>query len=111
MWRPTLMEDKSKTFTWEWEEGETGEIRTIKIPMPNLDRDYDPSESHDFKQAQRFARYILRRKLHDVRNPHAVAKLVHLAFNTSLIVAYCRPFHKGNDGLKIRVPLDPRKID
>ena len=33
------MEDKSKTFTWEWEDGETGEIRTIKIPMPNLDRD------------------------------------------------------------------------
>jgi hypothetical protein len=41
------MEDKSKTFTWEWEDGETGEIRTIKIPMPNLDRDYDPSESHE----------------------------------------------------------------
>ena len=35
------MENKSKTFTWEWEDGETGEIRTIKIPMPNLDRDYD----------------------------------------------------------------------
>jgi len=46
-WRPTLMEDKSKTFTWEWEDGETGEIRTIKIPMPNLDRDYDPSESRE----------------------------------------------------------------
>ena len=41
------MEDKSKTFTWEWEDGETGLIRTIKIPMPNLDRDYDPSESHE----------------------------------------------------------------
>ena len=41
------MEDKSKTFTWEWEDGETGEIRTIKIPMPNLDRDYDPSESRE----------------------------------------------------------------
>jgi hypothetical protein len=41
------MEDTSKTFTWEWEDGETGEIRTIKIPMPNLDRDYDPSESRE----------------------------------------------------------------
>ena len=41
------MEDKSKTFTWEWEDGETGEIRTIKIPMPDLDRDYDPSESRE----------------------------------------------------------------
>ena len=41
------MEDKSKTFTWEWEDGETGLIRTIKIPMPNLDRDYDPGESHE----------------------------------------------------------------
>ena len=39
------MEDKSKTFTWEWEDGETGEIRTIEIAMPDLDRDYDPSES------------------------------------------------------------------
>jgi hypothetical protein len=38
---------QSKTFTWEWEDGETGEIRTIKIPMPDLDRDYDPSESRE----------------------------------------------------------------
>lgn len=29
------------------EDGETGLIRTTKIPMPNLDRDYDPSESHE----------------------------------------------------------------
>ena len=41
------MEDKSKTFTWEWEDGETGLIRTIKIPMPGLDRDYDPSKSRE----------------------------------------------------------------
>ena len=41
------MEDKSKMFTWEWEDGETGLIRTIEIPMPKLDRDYDPSESHE----------------------------------------------------------------
>ena len=41
------MKDKSKTFTWDWEDGETGEIRTIEIAMPDLDRDYDPSESRE----------------------------------------------------------------
>jgi len=41
------MEEKSKTFTWKWEDGETGEIRTIKIPMPDLERDYEPSESRE----------------------------------------------------------------
>jgi hypothetical protein len=30
-----------------WEDGETGVIRTIIIPMPNLDRDYDPSKSRE----------------------------------------------------------------
>ncbi|HJP91343.1 MAG TPA: hypothetical protein VJ875_05275 [Pyrinomonadaceae bacterium] len=41
------MEDESKMFIWEWEDDETGLIRTIKITMPNLDRDYDPSESQE----------------------------------------------------------------
>jgi hypothetical protein len=41
------MKDKSKTFTWDWEDGETGEIRTLEIAMPDLDRDYDPSESRE----------------------------------------------------------------
>jgi hypothetical protein len=41
------MKDKSKTFTWDWEDGKTGEIRTIEIAMPDLDRDYDPSESRE----------------------------------------------------------------
>ena len=41
------MKDESKMLIWEWEDGETGEIRTIKIPMPNLNRDYDPSESRE----------------------------------------------------------------
>jgi hypothetical protein len=59
----------------------------------------------DFRQARRFARYILRKKFHDVKNPLAVAKLVHLAFNTSLIIAYARPFHKSNDGSNVRVSL------
>lgn len=56
------MEDQLKTFTWEWEDGETGEIRTIEIAMPDLDRDYDPSESREI---------ILDRKLRldDVEKP------------------------------------------
>jgi hypothetical protein len=41
------MKDKSKTFTWEWEDAETGEIRTIEIAMPDLDRDDDPSKSRE----------------------------------------------------------------
>lgn len=41
------MKDTSKTFKWDWEDGETGVIRTIEIAMPDLDRDYDPSESHE----------------------------------------------------------------
>jgi hypothetical protein len=59
----------------------------------------------DFKQAQRFARYILRRKLHDVKNDQAVAKLIHLVLNSSLIAAYSRPFHKSNDGPQGKVSL------
>ena len=41
------MEDKSKTFTWEWKDAETGVIRTIEIAMPDLDRDDDPSKSRE----------------------------------------------------------------
>lgn len=59
----------------------------------------------DFNQARRFSGYILRRKLHAVKNPHAKAKLVHAAFNTSLIVSYSRPFHKSNDTAGLRVSL------
>jgi hypothetical protein len=54
----------------------------------------------DFRQAHGFAWCILRRKLHSVKDPQAVAKLIHLAFNTSLVVAYSRPFHDSNDGAK-----------
>lgn len=59
----------------------------------------------DFIHARRFASYILRRKLHGVKNPHATAKLVHSAFNTSLIVSYARPFHNSNDPAGLRVSL------
>jgi len=63
----------------------------------------------DFRDAQKFVHYIIRRKLHTVKNDRAVATVVHLAFNTSLVVAYSRPFHKSNDqirdGKKVRVWL------
>src|SRR6266404_6741087 len=52
----------------------------------------------DFQQARRFAEYILVKKLHAVKGSQAKAKLVHLAFNTSMIVSYSRPFHKSNEG-------------
>jgi hypothetical protein len=63
----------------------------------------------DFRDAQKFAQYILRRNLHKVKNERAVTKLVHLAFNTSLVVAYSRPFKSNaeiQDGKKVRVRLD-----
>jgi hypothetical protein len=41
------MKDKSKKFTWEWKDAETGVIRTIEIAMPDLDRDDDPSKSRE----------------------------------------------------------------
>jgi hypothetical protein len=59
----------------------------------------------DFNQARRFSGYILRKKLHAVKNPQAKAKLVHAAFNTSLIVSYSRPFHKSNDTAGLCVSL------
>src|SRR5712691_540748 len=43
---------------------------------------------NDFHQARRFASYILNHK-----QKTELQKLVHLAFNTSLIISYSRPFH------------------
>jgi hypothetical protein len=60
----------------------------------------------EFRQARKFADYILNKKLHDVKGPQAKARLVHLAFNTSLIVSYSRPFHMSNEGERLpRVSL------
>lgn len=56
----------------------------------------------DFRQARNFADYILNKRLHEVKDPQAKAKLVHLAFNTSLIVSYSRPFHLSNEGEGLR---------
>jgi hypothetical protein len=44
----------------------------------------------DLLQALDFGKFILRKRLHDKTSKEA--KLVHLAFNTSLIVSYARPF-------------------
>lgn len=52
----------------------------------------------DFKQASRFARYILERKWPKVMKPQSTLGLVRMAFNTSLIISYSRPFHGSRDG-------------
>lgn len=56
----------------------------------------------DFHQAGRFAGYILKQRLHDKRKTEPARtrqQLFHLAFNTSLIISYSRPF-TGNYDLK-----------
>lgn len=45
----------------------------------------------DFHQARKFGAYILNQGLHDKKTE--LKQLVHLAFNTSLIISYSRPFH------------------
>lgn len=52
---------------------------------------------YDFYEARDFANYILNRDLHKFQDPQSTTRLIHLAFNTSLVVSYCRPFHKRND--------------
>jgi hypothetical protein len=51
----------------------------------------------DFYEARRFANYIVNRNLHKSNDRESMTGLKHLAFNTSLIVSYCRPFHGSND--------------
>lgn len=66
-----------------------------RLPRSYIDR-------NDFLQARKLAVYILNRKLHDKRKTEearARQQLVHLAFNTSLVVSYSRPFH-WNKNLK-----------
>src|SRR5437764_1899611 len=45
----------------------------------------------DFKQAHKFAAYILEKGLHNKKQTE-LRELVHSAFNTSLIISYSRPF-------------------
>lgn len=54
----------------------------------------------DFYEARRFAGYILKQRLHEGKKTEparARQQLVHLAFNTSLIIAYSRPFTRNNN--------------
>jgi len=48
----------------------------------------------DFNHTRRFASEILRAKLH-TRNRTPLRELTHLAFNTSLVVSYGRPFFRN----------------
>jgi hypothetical protein len=77
-----------------------GRLRRAKRPE-NQDRPIRLSRLNiflaDFHEARRFADYILTRDLHKFDDPQSKKRLVHLAFNTSLIVTYCRPFHRSND--------------
>lgn len=58
----------------------------------------------DFRQARRFASFILRRQLHTKTQTDYV-QLLHLAFNTSLVVSYSRPFSSNRDLHKARSSL------
>jgi hypothetical protein len=81
------------------------EIDTSDIPP--LDDDFFKSakwllprwyiDLGDFQQAQAFAQHILRRKWRHDKKEGPVTSLEHQAFNTSLIVAYARPFHKNKN--------------
>ena len=54
----------------------------------------------DFYQARKVAAYILKEGLHEKRKTEQARvkqQLVHLAFNTSLIVSYSRPFSKNRN--------------
>lgn len=44
----------------------------------------------DFKQSYKFVVYILEKRLHNKKSE--LSRLVHQAFNTSLIISYSRPF-------------------
>jgi hypothetical protein len=55
---------------------------------------------NDFYQARRFAGYILKERLHEKKKTELARtrqQLVHLAFNTSLIISYSRPFTGSNN--------------
>jgi hypothetical protein len=64
---------------------------------------------NDLRQSREFAEFILQRKWRD-KSPKS--RLVHLAFNTSLIVSYCRPFtiHINATGQSIPLKYSPLPI-
>lgn len=50
---------------------------------------------NDFRDARNFATYILEKGLHDKKTE--LKQLVHLAFNTSLMISYSRPFTRNSN--------------
>ena len=62
----------------------------------------------DFRQSREFSEYILQRRLPGKKGKKV--RLIHLAFNTSLIVSYSRPFtgNKNAEGKTERSPLKER---
>jgi hypothetical protein len=61
----------------------------------------------DFLQARKFAAYIIKQRLHEERKTKRAREnqqLIHMAFNTSLIISYSRPFtaHKDLEGKFVR---------
>jgi hypothetical protein len=57
-------------------------------------------DANDFREALQFAGFILRQRLHEKKKTElarAKQQVIHRAFNTSLIVAYARPFKSSND--------------
>ncbi len=59
----------------------------------------------DFMQSREFADYVLQRNLPSKKSPKL--GLIHLAFNTSLVVSYSRPFtgNKNPEGKTVSSPL------
>src|SRR2546426_539151 len=50
---------------------------------------------NDLRDARKFVAYILKKGLHDKKTE--LKQLEHLAFNTSLIISYSRPFKSSNN--------------
>lgn len=66
----------------------TNKTNDLQIPRLNTCSD-------DFEQSLRFATYILEKGLH--RKKSELKKLILLAFETSMIVSYARPFTTSRD--------------
>ena len=60
----------------------------------------------DFMQSRKFADYVLQRELPSKKG--STLRLIHLAFNTALIVSYARPF-TGNQNPEGKIERSPLK--
>ena len=70
----------------------------MKVVKPGDELERLIISQQDLLQAKSFAEFILSKNLHDRSTDWEEQKLIHLAFNTSLIVSYSRPF-TGNRGI------------